>query len=135
MKRTALIGAALMLVALSLSFGETVTATSSPFSFPDFSGIKNGQSAGGQAFYRFSGTVLKSRGALFSWTIPEQLKSANGTITVYSLLGRSMKTFHLTSKTGSIVWKMTPSEAGPGIYIVRFAFGSYQHNLKLAVGK
>jgi hypothetical protein len=135
MKRTALLGAALMLVTLSLSYGETVTATSGPFSFPEFTGIRNGKNAGGQAFFRFSGTATKSRGAIFSWAVPEQFKSAGGTITVYSLLGRSVKTFHLSSKTGYIVWKPTSPEAGRGIYLVRFAFGSYQHTLKLAAGR
>jgi hypothetical protein len=135
MKRRVLIGMTWMLVTMSLSFGEPITATSNAFSFPAFSGIRDPQSSSRPSYFRFSGTSLKSHSTVFAWALPVQLKNQSGTISVYSLLGRSIKTFHLTSQSGSMVWKMTPAEGIAGIYLVRFAFGPYSHNLKLIVGK
>ena len=67
--------------------------------------------------------------------MPALQKNEIGTLSIYSLLGRKVKTFNLTSRAGSMVWQMNPSEGMAGVYIARFAFGAYKHNLKLILSK
>lgn len=134
MKKSSFFGTAGVLIALSLSWGETITATSNPFSFPPFAGIRDGQSAD-QSYIRFSKASLKSNRVIFSWSMPALQKNELGTLSIYSLLGRKIKTFNLASRAGSMVWQMNPSEGMAGVYIARFAFGAYKHNLKLILSK
>jgi hypothetical protein len=135
MKKCTFLGIAGALLALSLSWGETITASSNPFSFPPFVGIRDGQSADHLSYFSFSKASLKSNKVIFSWAMPMLQKNEFGTISIYSLLGRKVKTFTLTSRAGSLVWQMNPSEKMAGVYIARFAFGSYKHNLKLILSK
>lgn len=124
-----------VLVAFSLAFGETITATSDVFSFPPLLGIKDGQNTGCPLYFKFSGASLKSHRAVFTWSLPATIKNGNGVIRIYSLLGRIVKTFPINARTGSIVWKMTPSEEMAGLCIARFSFGPYQQNFKLVFSR
>jgi|WetSurMetagenome_2_1015567.scaffolds.fasta_scaffold1035743_1 hypothetical protein len=136
MNRTMQLIAAGVFLAWSLVIGETVTASSDAFTFPTISGVKNGLAPFHLMYFRCSGISPKSNVVAFAWSIPASIKSEHGTITVYSLLGKTIKQFHLNSRNGNIAWKSEPNKgAGAGIYFVRFAFGSFTQNSKLVINK
>jgi hypothetical protein len=135
MKKILLFGVAIMylLVALSLSWGQALNATSDPFTFPALSDVKNGNLRDHQVFFKSSKIISKSNSVVFSWAISDQIRSNTvGNIVVFSLLGRAIKTFRVNEKTGSITWK-PQTKAQSGVYIVRLIFGSYSQNLKIVL--
>jgi hypothetical protein len=136
MKKTMLFTAAGIFLAWSLASGETITASSDAFTFPSISGVKNSLSPFLPVYFRCSGNSPKSNVITFAWSIPTNLKADHGTITVYSLLGKTIKQFRLDSRNGSIVWKSAANDnKAPGIYFARFAFGSFIQNSTLIINK
>ena len=125
-------------VFLSMSFvsAETITASSDVFTFPPFSGVKNGLIGSHSMYFRCSGVSPIANAVTFAWSVPSQIKTESGTITVYSLVGKAIKTFRPNSRTGSVMWKRGPGEGrAAGMYIVSFSFGSVKQHLKLIINK
>jgi hypothetical protein len=136
MKKAVGLSIAGVVLAWSLVFGETITASSDPFTFPPFSGVKNGITGPHQIYFKCSGLSLKSNAVSFAWSVPMKLKDEIGTISVYSLQGRTIKKIHVNSNNGSILWKMTQSESkAAGMCIAYFSFGSVKQNAKLVINK
>ncbi len=130
------VAAAGVFLAWSLATGETITAGSDVFTFPAISSVKNGLSPYHPVYFRCSGNSPRSSAMVFAWSIPAGLKADHGTITVHSLLGKTIRQFRLNSRSGSIVWKNEANNRmAPGIYFARFAFGSFIQNSTLIINK
>jgi hypothetical protein len=118
-----------VILALSSAMGETVTATSNTFTFPALSGIKDGRFVTKAAtFFRNSGYSPKSGVVTFAWSVPDQMKAGKGSIAIYSMLGRMVKTIPINASMGVETWKA--SKLG-GVYVAKLVFGSNKQNLKL----
>jgi hypothetical protein len=136
MNKTLLVVAAGVLLSWTLVSGESITASSDPFTFPSIAGVKNSLAAFDHVYFKCSGVSQKSRTVAFTWSVPDQVTSDNGLITVYSLLGKTIKTLRLESRRGTEAWKPSKSErASMGIYFARLTFGSFVQNIKLVINK
>jgi hypothetical protein len=135
MKRKALLGSAGLLLALFLAYGETITATSNAFTFPPMTGIKSGNHPAIAGHFGFSGFSQKSGLVTLAWSMPTELKGASGSITIYSLLGRAIKTFPISTPSGVVTWKAARNDGPAGIFFARFAYGTSKQNLKLILCK
>jgi hypothetical protein len=133
MKKNILLGIALILLPLSLAAGDIVTASSNSFIFPSAVGIKGG-TAIANAIQTNHFTFSARPGIMgFSWSVAYQSQVKSGKITIYSLNGRTVKTFAISAKTGSLSWKAPNKETPAGIYIAKLSFGSSIQNLKLVL--
>jgi hypothetical protein len=66
----------------------------------------------------------------FSWTLPQN-KAQIGKISFYSVSGKLIKSFNLTTPEGSINWSMTTSKLASGIYLARLSYGSFNRSVKI----
>ncbi len=135
MKRKILSVIAGLFIIASTANGEPITAQSEPFTFPPLADIKDGGNSTGRTFFKCSGSSMKNGRVTVSWRLPVQIKTSHGFITVYSLLGRVIKTYNVDSKAGNMVLKMDRSGLFNGVSIVRFSFGSYNQTLKIISSK
>lgn len=136
MKGKILAGVTGVLLALSSAMGVTITATSNTFTFPTLTGVKDGRLITKAAtYFRHSGFSTRSGVVTFAWSIPAQTNVERGSIAVYSMLGRMVKTFPVASAMGVVTWKASNNEGFGGVYIAKLVYGSYKQNLKLILCK
>ena len=119
----------LFLVAIG-SQAETDSASSSPFSFPSFTGIRQSDRAGQLSYFKFTGYATRSGLITFKWSFPSQAKKMEGTITVYSLRGQTVKVFQVASQEGMVQWNAS-KETATGLYLARIEYGTLKQNLRL----
>jgi hypothetical protein len=97
------------------------------------SGIKDGRFFTKAAtFFKNSGFSPKSGVVTFAWSLPDQMKAGKGSIAIYSMLGRMVKTIPITASMGVETWKA--SKLG-GVYVAKLTYGSHKQNLKLILCK
>jgi hypothetical protein len=123
--------AAGLFFAAVIGWGQAITATSPPFTFPDEVGVKlPGSTPHTAMYFKYSGPASQAGVLTFTWSFPAQPKGQNGTITVYSLSGRAIKTFPVSTNAGSVFWNLS-SKSVKGVYIARIICGSARQNLKI----
>jgi hypothetical protein len=136
MKAKILMGLTGVLMALSSAMGVTITATSSPFTFPALVGVKDGRFITKAAtYFKHSGYSSKSGVVTFAWSLPDEMKAQRGSIAIYSMLGRMVKSIPITSAAGVATWKTSHMEGVGGLYVAKLTYGSHKQNLKLILCK
>ncbi|MBN1308094.1 MAG: T9SS type A sorting domain-containing protein [Chitinispirillaceae bacterium] len=113
------------------SFGEVIQAESDVFTFPPITGIVAKNTPPQRSFFRHSGLRPYSRAITFSWAFPGSPAENNGTIAVYSLLGKVVAKIPVRGKTGTATWRLASAQCGNGIFIARIVYGDTARNLKL----
>jgi hypothetical protein len=120
---------ALGLWALSVK-ADIVSASSSPFTFPAVTAVKQGMVVSHPSYFKFLQNPTGARTLTFSWSLPVQSKTQRGAITIYSLRGQAIKIFPVLSPSGMVRWNAA-KEGAAGIYIARLVYGSVQQHLRL----
>jgi hypothetical protein len=117
------------------SGAQTLTAASDPFTFPPITAIKAPQNRGHHSAY-FTASHPSSRmaGLQFAWSFPAQPQFQNGSIVVYSPLGRVIKTVPISMSTGTLSWG-SDRAPGMGVYIAKITCGSSHQSLKFLICK
>jgi hypothetical protein len=133
MNKTIIEGLALLLLTLIPVTGQTITASSNVFTFPNAVGIRNNTSAANMLHSDYFVVSATPGTVNFAWSVIPQSSAKIGIITVYSLLGRTIKTFSISSKAGMLSWKAPDRTTPSGIYIARLSYGSVMQNLKLVL--
>lgn len=125
-----------LLLVFSAALAETITATSNAFTFPALVGIKDGKFiVKAPTFFKNSGYSSKSGIVTFAWSLPGQMKAGNGSIVIYSALGRRVKSIPVTASSGIANWKTSQKEGVGGVYVAKLTYGSHKQNLKLILCK
>jgi hypothetical protein len=131
MKRKIIAWAAGIFSVCMIAGGQAITVESAPFTFPAEVGVKiPGSTPHTAMYFKYSGPASKAGMLTFTWSFPAQPGKQKGTITVYSLSGRTVTTFPVSTNAGSAVWDIS-SQSVKGVYIARIICGSARHNLKL----
>jgi FlaG/FlaF family flagellin (archaellin) len=132
MKTKIFMGSVGLLLATTIAMSEQVTATSETFSFPSVTGVGHYVQQANMPYFKFAPV---GRTAAISWSVPANVEAKSGSLRIYSLLGKEVASYNLTSKTGSINWNTAKSKVPTGVYIARLAYGSFKSNLKLVFYK
>lgn len=120
-----------LLLAAVHAGAQTITATSAPFTFPSEVAVKMpGNAPHAASFFKYSGLSSRAGTLTFAWSFPAQPWNQKGAIVVYSLLGRAIKTFPVSTNAGTFTWNVSNESVG-GVYIARITCGSARQNLKL----
>jgi hypothetical protein len=121
------------LCAIAPFASETVTKSSTPFSFPLTVGVAWKQSFQGKNISFFSQSPLRGRKVVeFSWSLSGDIEK--GDISVFNLAGARIKSFPISSRNGSVQWEVASGKkAARGIYFAKLACGSYQKSLKIII--
>jgi hypothetical protein len=131
MKWKILMGAATVFSVAMIAWGQTITATSGPFTFPATVGVKiPGNALQTAKYFKYSGPSSRAGALTFTWSFPSQPGNQKGFITVYSLSGRAIKTFPVSTNAGTVTWNIS-GQGVRGVYIARMTCGSARQNLKL----
>jgi hypothetical protein len=133
MKWKTIAWAAVVVSAVMIAGGQPLTVESAPFTFPVEVGVQNpGIAPRAAAYFRYSAPASRGGAVTFRWSFPSQPMNQKGTITVYSLLGRAVKTFPVAANEGRITWDIS-GQSVRGVYIARIVCGSARQDLKLLV--
>jgi hypothetical protein len=119
------------LVTPMIALAELVTATSDPFTFPAIDNIRQNKSIANAPVFSSKGYSALSRSMTLTWSIPASVSAKKGTITIFSLQGKAIKTFDLTGRSGAVTWKLPRSQSQNGLLIARLSYGAHVSTLKL----
>ncbi len=110
---------------------ETVVKNSKAFTFPVTVGVRGGNALQHkEAVFAGSANLEGRRTITLSWSLP--LKTAFGSISIFSLSGAKIKSFQVTSPQGYVNWDISGTgRSGNGIYLATLSCGSIKKNLKL----
>lgn len=129
--RRYLYGTLILLIFAISSQAETVSASSTPFSFPSFTGIRQSSRDGEHlSHFQFMTNAARPGAITFKWSFPLQMTKTKGKITVFSLRGQTIQTFQVLSCEGMVSWNAS-HDAAMGLYIARIEYGSIKQNLRL----
>jgi len=104
---------------------------SAPFTFPVEVGVKiPGSILRTAPYFKYSGPASRAGALTFTWSFPAEPGNQKGTITIYSLSGRAVKTFPVSTNAGMVAWDVS-SRSVRGVYVAQITCGSARHNLKL----
>jgi hypothetical protein len=131
-----IVSTSVLLLSLSLAMGDIITATSNSFIFPQITGVKDGKLlANSGTYFKHSGFSQKSGIVTFSWSVPGQVNVPHGTIAIYSMQGRMIKSISIASASGTVSWNTSKKIGLGGVYVAKLTIGSYKENLKLMLCK
>jgi hypothetical protein len=85
-------------------------------------------------YFKHSGYSSKSGVVTFAWSLPSEMKAQRGSIAIYSVLGRMVKSIPITSAAGVATWTSKKEGLG-GVYVAKLTYGSHKQNLKLILCK
>jgi hypothetical protein len=125
----------IMTLLLSAFFlgAEVITATSDPFVFPAFANVKQPKSTIQAPSFTARGFSTITRSLNLNWSVPASVNAKTGVITLLSLQGKTIKTFRITSRSGSIAWKVPADRALTGVLIAHLSYGRVASSLKLII--
>jgi hypothetical protein len=115
---------------------QTVSAVSNTFTFPPITAIKaHGNKVNGLSFFTCSSHPSRSTGVQFAWNFSTQSQVKNGSIVIYSPLGRTIAKIPVSATTGMVVWN-DKREHGTGVYIAKISCGAAgSRNLKFLLSR
>jgi hypothetical protein len=116
-----------------LAFGakaDIVSASSRAFSFPAFTGVKQGPPGAHPSGFSVLQNSAGSRVLTFTWSVPAQSQARRGAITIYSLRGRAIRTLPVSSSSGTAAW-YAAKDGAAGFYIARLVYGQVRQNIRL----
>ncbi|MBN1127946.1 MAG: hypothetical protein JXA71_03110 [Chitinispirillaceae bacterium] len=131
--RSALLLLTALLVAPLLIPAEVVTATSDPFTFPLIDNIRQKKVPAGAYAFTSHGYSARHRSLTLSWSVAHSVEAEKGVITIFTLQGKTLKTFSLDQKAGSVTWKIPGSASSSGVLIARLTYGALSTNLKIVM--
>jgi hypothetical protein len=110
---------------------EILTKSSAPFAFKPGIGViyQKGYTINGIGF-SYKKAASGKPAMVFSWTLPKE-KNIPGKLSIFSISGRLVKSFDLSSTQGSVNWVMRNGKAGSGVYFAKLSYGSFNKNLKI----
>jgi hypothetical protein len=123
------------LLVLFAAFGvfatpENITQSSAPFSFAatgvmqQYSRYVNGSS------FSYKKLSNNKQGIAFSWSIIDNAVQT-GKLSIYSISGKLIQSFDITSRQKSLTWSMPQSKIASGVYFAVLNFGSFKKNAKI----
>jgi hypothetical protein len=121
------------LVTPMIALAELVTATSDPFTFPAIDNIRQNKSIAITPVFSSKGYSTLSHSMTLTWSIPVSINAKKGSITIFTLQGKALKTFDLTSRSGAVTWKLPRSQSQNGLLIARLSYGAHVSTLKLVL--
>jgi hypothetical protein len=80
--------------------------------------------------FAYKKVISGKEGLVFSWTLPKS-KADIGKLSIYSVSGKLIKSFNLTTPEGSISWNMPKGKMSSGVYLARLSYGSFNRSLKI----
>ena len=119
------------IVSLSSSFGEVLIAESNVFTFPPITSVSVKNVPPQRNVFKHSGLHPNSRAITFSWAFPGSSAEKTGTITIYSLLGKTVAKISVRKNIGTAPWQLASAQCRNGLFIVRIVYGDNIRNLKL----
>lgn len=119
------------LFAPMIALSELVTATSDPFTFPAIDNIKQNKAMANTPVFASKGYSARAHSLTLTWSVPASITAKKGSITLFTLQGKALKTFDFTSRSGAVTWKLPNSQSQNGLLIARLSFGAHTSTLKL----
>lgn len=120
----------LFMVLGALAAPENIPKSSAPFGFVQV-GVAN------PYYYATNGSYFLCKklsngkeGMQFSWSLPGSTARA-GKLSVYSISGKVIKSFDLSSRDRSIVWNMPQGKMASGVYFAVLTYGTLKKNTKI----
>lgn len=127
-------GGAAILLFLSIAIGEVVTASSDPFTFPTFPGVKYpAQLTASGLYLKFQGTSAATHSISLSWSVPASLNAKNGNITLYTLQGKSVASVIISGHRGLVTMNIPGKQGVNGVLLAKLVYGSKTLHSKLVV--
>jgi hypothetical protein len=110
---------------------ENVTKTSSPFIFQQGIGVLYPKvySVNGMTF-TYKKITAGKQSMSFSWSLPKTIGDA-GKLSLFTLSGKMIKSYDVTSPQGSHTWSMAQGKIGSGVYFARLTYGKFNKSLKV----
>jgi hypothetical protein len=126
-------GGAAILLFLSVAIGEVVTASSDPFTFPSFPGVKYPQLTVNGLYLKFQGVSSAAHTINLAWSVPATIGAKNGSISLYTLQGKIVATAIITGQRGLVTLKTQGKQGVNGILLAKMVYGSRTLHSKLVV--
>jgi hypothetical protein len=124
------------ILVLFLAFGvfaapETVSKASNPFIFQKGIGViyPKVYSVNGMSF-SYKKITARKESMSFSWSLSKE-KADLGTLSIFTLSGKMVKSFDVTSPEGSRTWSMPRSRMASGVYFAKLSYGKFNKSLKI----
>lgn len=114
----------------SLTFSDTVVGKSDSFSFPDGIGILD-KDTPIKSFKDFQSRLMKNGYVYFSWSMKAEAET--GTIAIYSLAGKLIKTVKIVPRKGFATWNVKESGVSNGIYFAVMKVGVFKRIIKFSI--
>jgi hypothetical protein len=114
-----------------LAAPETVTKTSSQFIFQKGIGVlfPKVYSMNGMSF-TYKKVIAGKESMSFSWSLPK-VKADMGKLSIFTLSGKIVKSFDVTSSEGSRTWSLPQGKIASGVYFARLTYGKFNKSLKV----
>lgn len=137
MKRTHCVfaGGAAVLLCLTMAMGESISASSDPFVFPPFQGVKEHGQAVSVAYFKVRGYSPATQSVNIAWAVHASPGVKSGHIAIYTLQGRIAAVFPIAGAGGTVVWKLSEKQGMSGVYIAKMTYGSASSRSKLVICK
>jgi hypothetical protein len=116
-----------------IALSELVTASSDPFTFPAIDNIRQDKLIANTPVFAARGYSSLSRSLTLTWSVPASITAKKGSITLYTLQGKAIKTFDLTGRFGALTWKLPHGQSQNGLLIARLSYGAHASTLKLVL--
>ncbi len=119
-----------LLLALGVFAEAPISKSSVPFSFVQTGVLQQvSYSVNGMKF-SYKRIVVGKQGMQFSWSLP-QIKANKGSLSLYTVAGKLVRTLELNSNTGNCFLNATQTRMASGIYFASLSYGQFKKNLKI----
>ena len=120
-----------LLIAFGVLAGhEAYSPQSAPFSFLQV-GVTNPYSLmTTNSSFSCKKIASGKEGILFSWSLPGNT-AKSGNLSVFSISGKLLKTFNLTSRDNSKIWNIPHDKLAGGVYFAVLTYGMWKKNTKI----
>jgi hypothetical protein len=126
-------GGAAILLSLSVAIGEVVTASSDPFTFPTFPGVKQPKLTASGLYLKFQGASFATHSINLAWSVPATIDAKYGSITLYTLQGKTVASALITGRSGHVTLKIPGKQGINGVLLAKLVYGSKALHSKLVV--
>jgi hypothetical protein len=120
---------------LFLAFGvlatpENISKSSAPFSFAQAGVLQQYIHSANGSYFSCKKLANGRQGMVFTWSILDN-SAKTGNLSIYSISGKLIKSYEVTSRQKSIIWSMPQSKIASGVYFAELNYGSFRKNAKI----
>ena len=133
LKHFLITGGAAILLSLSVAIGEVVTASSEPFTFPTFPGVKQPKLTTSGLYLKFQGASFAAHSISLAWSVPVTIDAKNGYISLYTLQGKTVASALIAGRSGHVTLKISSKQGINGVLLAKMVYGSKTLHSKLVV--